>query len=153
MSPRRHSPFRPCPRSTPTWRRWRNKAVDLLVRKISGAVPEDAAKEFVGRYSIVARESTAALRPAKTRAPLQLLTGLDAFQLDGHERVGRQLDGQGLPGPLDLLEVLRGHQSGLLGGVVVGDVGGRESTHPSEVEGSPTQVDLHGASRRGVQVC
>jgi DNA-binding LacI/PurR family transcriptional regulator len=36
-----------------------SKAVDLLIRKISGMVPEDAHEEFVTRYSIVARESTA----------------------------------------------------------------------------------------------
>jgi DNA-binding LacI/PurR family transcriptional regulator len=37
-----------------------NKAVDLLVRKISGTIPEDAHEEFVTDYSIIARESTAA---------------------------------------------------------------------------------------------
>lgn len=36
-----------------------NKAVDLLVGKISGTVPPDAHEEFVSAYSIVARESTA----------------------------------------------------------------------------------------------
>jgi DNA-binding LacI/PurR family transcriptional regulator len=37
-----------------------NKAVDLLIGKISGKVPEDAHEEFVTAYSVVARESTAA---------------------------------------------------------------------------------------------
>lgn len=37
-----------------------NKAVDLLVAKISGAVAEDAHEEFVTGFRIVARESTAA---------------------------------------------------------------------------------------------
>ena len=36
-----------------------NKAVDLLIGKISGAVAEDAHEEFVSSWSIVARESTA----------------------------------------------------------------------------------------------
>ena len=37
-----------------------NKAVDLLVGKISGTVPVGAHEEFVSGYSIVARESSAA---------------------------------------------------------------------------------------------
>jgi DNA-binding LacI/PurR family transcriptional regulator len=36
-----------------------NKAVELLIGKISGKVPEDAHEEFVTTYSVVARESTA----------------------------------------------------------------------------------------------
>jgi DNA-binding LacI/PurR family transcriptional regulator len=37
-----------------------NKAVDLLVGKISGTAPVGAHEEFVSGYSIVARESSAA---------------------------------------------------------------------------------------------
>jgi DNA-binding LacI/PurR family transcriptional regulator len=36
-----------------------NKAVDLLIGKISGSVGEDVHEEFVSTWSIVARESTA----------------------------------------------------------------------------------------------
>jgi DNA-binding LacI/PurR family transcriptional regulator len=37
-----------------------NKAIDLMVRKISGTTSGDAHEEFVTDYSIIARESTAA---------------------------------------------------------------------------------------------
>jgi DNA-binding LacI/PurR family transcriptional regulator len=36
------------------------KAVDLLVARISGTLPADTHEEFVTDYKIVARESTAA---------------------------------------------------------------------------------------------